>query len=105
MVQSTAAEQLKLAMSRVWASGICSGDSCRFLFPVHDELCFSIDKDKAAEIIPKIHAMMVAPYANMKIPMNSSVAVGKTFATEVEIGTEPTSEKIQEAVEKLFKVG
>lgn len=105
MVQSTAAEQLKLAMSRVWASGICSGDSCRFLFPVHDELCFSIDKDKAAEIIPKIHAMMVAPYANMKIPMNSSVAVGKTFAAEVEIGTEPTPEKITEAVEKLFEQG
>lgn len=103
MVQSTAAEQLKLAMARVWASGVCTGRyDGRFMFPVHDELCFSINKDQAVEFILEAHACMVAPYADMKIPMNSSVAIGKTFATEVEVGTSPTRENIEAAIAKVF---
>lgn len=103
-IQSSGAEMAKLAMARVWQSGIVTGKyDAVFLCPIHDELVFSVHKDQAAEFIAEAHACMVAQYSTMKIPLESSIAIGKTFACEVDIGTVPDAEVIKKAVAKLFQ--
>lgn len=94
----------KLAMARVWQSGIVTGKyDAVFLCPIHDELVFSVHKDQAAEFIAEAHACMVAQYSTMKIPLESSIAIGKTFACDVDIGTVPDAEVIKKAIAKLFQ--
>lgn len=103
-IQSSGAEMAKLAMARVWQSGIVTGKyDAVFLCPIHDELVFSVHKDQAAEFIAEAHACMVAQYSTMKIPLESSIAIGKTFACDVDIGTVPDAEVIKKAIAKLFQ--
>jgi len=103
-IQSSGAEMAKLAMARVWSSRICTGKyDAVFLCPIHDELVFSVHKDQAAEFIAEAHACMVAQYSTMKIPLESSIAIGKTFACEIEVGTVPDAELIKKAISKLFQ--
>ena len=45
---------------------------------------------------------MVAQYSTMKIPLESSIALGKTFACEVEVGTVPDRALIEQALAKVF---
>lgn len=102
-IQATAGEQLRLAMARVWNAGLCTGKyDARFLFPIHDELCLSVHKDQAVEFIQEVHACMVAPYANMRIPMTSSIALGKDFSCSVEVGTVPSREAIEAGLAEVF---
>lgn len=103
-IQGSAGEMTKLAMARVWLSGICSGKyDAVFYFPVHDELVFSVHKDQAADFIAEAHACMVAQYSTMKIPLESSIAIGRTFACEVEVGMTPDKDLINKVVRELFE--
>ena len=103
-VQSSSAEMAKLAMSRVWSSGICTDGrfDATFMFPVHDELCFSVHKDHVADFLVEAHACMIAPYAGMSIPLESSIAMGRTFACEVEIGMTPSREAVEKGLAQIF---
>ena len=103
-IQGSAAEMSKLAMARVWSSGICTGKyDAVFYFPVHDELVFSVHKDQAADFLAEAHACMVAQYSTMKIPLESSIAIGRNFGCELEIGNVPDRALIEKAVNSLFE--
>lgn len=102
-IQGSAGEQTKLAMARMWKAGLFTGKyDAQFYFPVHDELVSSVHRDQAIEFIQEAHALMVMPYSYMKIPVVSSIAIGKTFLCEVEIGTVADPELIQKALDKVF---
>lgn len=103
-IQGSAAEMSKLAMARVWTSGITTGKyDAVFYFPVHDELVFSVHKDQAADFVKEAHACMVAQYSTMTIPLESSIAIGRNFGCEFEIGNVPDRALIEKAVSSLFQ--
>jgi DNA polymerase I-like protein with 3'-5' exonuclease and polymerase domains/5'-3' exonuclease len=78
-IQSSAAEQTKLAMARVWRSGILNRYDCRFYFPVHDELVFSVAKHDLVAFCYELGPLMKAPYADMVVAMDSQLSVGPNF--------------------------
>ena len=103
-IQSSAAEMSKLAMARVWSQVTLKRKyDAVFYFPVHDELVFSVHKDQAAGFLAEVHACMVAQYATMTIPLESSIAIGKTFGCEIEIGNVPDRALIEKAISSLFQ--
>ena len=102
-IQGSAAEMTKLAMARVWSSGIVTGKyDAVFYCPIHDELVFSVHKDQAIEFIKEAHACMVANYAGMKIPLESSIAIGPNFSADYEVGNLPDPEAIQKVLDEIF---
>jgi DNA polymerase I-like protein with 3'-5' exonuclease and polymerase domains/5'-3' exonuclease len=104
-IQGSAAEMTKLAMARVWSSGIVTGKyDAEFLCPIHDELVFSVHKDHAVEFIKEAHACMVANYAGMKIPLESSIAIGPNFSADYEVGNLPDPEAIQKVLDEIFHI-
>lgn len=102
-IQGSAAEMTKLAMARVWAAGLVTGKyDARFLCPIHDELVFSVHRDDVVEFVIEAHACMVAPYADMKIPLESEIAIGPNFSSEFVVGTKPDPEAIRRVLNEIF---
>lgn len=103
-IQGSAAEQLKLALARMWKSGVFWDGRFDAVFygPVHDEVVFSVHKDQALEVIKLVHPLMVARYADMKIPIVSSISLGLNFGAQIECGDYVNEARIKEALEEAF---
>lgn len=102
-IQSGSGEQLRLALSSVWRSGVLRGKyRAQLIGPIHDELTGMVHRDDAVPVIRAVHAAMTQPYADFTTPIRSSLAIGLTFATPVEVGTDFTDEELAEAVSALF---
>lgn len=78
-IQGSGAEQIKLAMSRAWLSGIYRDKSAIPVTIIHDEFVNQVRIDKRKEVIPAIHSCVVDNYADMVIPAGSTPEVGKRF--------------------------
>lgn len=103
-IQGSAAEMTKLAMARMWKSGVFWDGRFDAVFyaPIHDEVVFSVHKDQALELIKLVHPMMVAPYADMSIPIVSSISLGRNFGQQIECGDFVDDARIKEALAKAF---
>lgn len=102
-IQGSGAEMVKLSINAMWRQGLLEDPRCRFVFPVHDEGDLLVQLEAAEEIIPKLHACMVQPYADMKIPIESELKIGFDFGSLVEVGTNPTPENIRATIASLTK--
>ena len=102
MIQGSAGEMTKLAMGRIWRSGIMVDPQVRFYFPVHDELVWSAHKSKMAEVTKLVHDSMAQPYSTLPVPILGSISVGRTFGEQVEAGDWFVDEVVQKAIEKAL---
>lgn len=103
-IQGSGGEQTKLAMAGMWADGTFADGrfNARFYMPVHDEVVFSVHRDDAVACIQEVHARMVQPYADMKIPIVSSISLGPNFGEQIELGEQPTKDAIEAALAEVF---
>ena len=100
-VQSSSAEMTKLAEGRMWKSNLGFRFDAKYLGPVHDECVWSVKISDLIEFIKAMHTCMVAQYADMFIPVMSSISFGKDFYNQIEIGDEPTPEAVIAGLAKL----
>lgn len=104
-IQSSAAEMTKLAMARVWDSGVLFDYDCVFYAPVHDELVLSVDRNDALDAIRIIHECMTAQYSDMKVPALSSISIGPDFGHQIECSERNggyDAEEIEKALIEIF---
>lgn len=85
-IQGASAEQTKLAMARLWRSGILFKLDMVFFAPIHDELVWSVSAEDALESIKVIHWCMTQDYGNLPVPFLGSVSLGLNFGDQVECG-------------------
>lgn len=102
-IQGAAAEQTKLAMARLWKSGVLFDLDMVFFAPIHDELVWSVHKDHALSSIKVINECMTTPYANYDIPFLGSISLGLTFGSDqVECGDWVVEGNIVAALKSCF---
>lgn len=108
-IQGSAAEQTKLAMSRIWDSGVLFRLNIQFIGPVHDEIVWSSSAEDAWESFTVIHACMCQPYATLPVPIIGSSSLGPNFGQQIECGDyldrEEFRRSVRKAVEKNPKLG
>ena len=63
---------------------------------------FSVARTDAVPFIQELHALMTQRYADMNIPIESSIGIGHNFKELIEIGDQPTHEAITGALRELF---
>lgn len=103
-IQGSGAEMTKLAMGRVWRGKLREKYDMRFFAPIHDELVFSIAIDDMPSAICEIHQAMTAQYADMTVPVESSVSFGWNFGEQHEMGDVAiTPENVQTALNKVLQ--
>ena len=102
-IQGSAAEMTKQAEGAMWDMGLVQKYDCRVYFPVHDEVVASVVVSDLEPFLLDMHKAMVRPYANMRLPIRSSVSFGPSFGEQIEVGNvgTPTLEEIRAAVAKL----
>lgn len=80
-IQSSGAEQIKMAMGRAWRAGIYKDKKVLPVTIIHDEFVNQVRTECKKEMIPIIHARVVDNYANMIIPAGSTPEVGVKFGS------------------------
>lgn len=103
-IQGSAGEMTKLAEGRMWQERLEQKFDCQIYFPVHDEVAASCTIDDLPGFIPAMHKCMTANYANMKLPIRSSISFGPDFYRQIEIGNEPTVEAIETGLVEYRKL-
>jgi DNA polymerase I-like protein with 3'-5' exonuclease and polymerase domains/5'-3' exonuclease len=101
-IQGSCAEMTKLAMGRVWRAKLLIRFDAQFIGVVHDELVFSVSREDCVAFTQELHALMTQRYADMIIPIESSIGIGHNFGQLIEIGEQPTTEAITGALRTLF---
>lgn len=102
-IQGSGAEMLKLALASMWRKGIFTGKyRARFYAPIHDEVVGTCHRDDLIPLLRDLHPCMTQQYSTMKIPLESSISIGLTFGTQIELGTTVDELKIKEALTELF---
>lgn len=106
IIQGSGAEMTKLAMSRIWNNKLRERYDIRFFAPIHDELVFSIAIKDMPSAICEIHEAMTAQYADMVVPIESSISFGWNFGEQHEVGDvgKPTPELIKQHLKDYFDV-
>lgn len=103
IIQGSGGEMLRLAMASMWRKDLFTGRfRARFLMPVHDEVVVTAHRDDLIPLLKELHPCMVQQYATMKIPLESSISIGPTFGTQIELGTTVDEAKINAALGELF---
>lgn len=101
-IQGSCGEMTKKAMGRVWRAGLLVRYDAQFIAVVHDELVFSCSRQDLIAFTQELHALMTQRYADMVIPIESSIGIGHNFGQLIEIGDQPTAEAITGALQQLF---
>jgi DNA polymerase I-like protein with 3'-5' exonuclease and polymerase domains/5'-3' exonuclease len=97
-IQGSAAEMTKLAEGRMWRANLESLYDCRYIAPVHDEVVFSVAIEDLEKFIPHVHSLMTANYANMTLPIASSVSIGPDFGRQVELEGDFSLENVKKII-------
>jgi DNA polymerase I-like protein with 3'-5' exonuclease and polymerase domains/5'-3' exonuclease len=100
-IQGAGGNQLKTIMSDLWDSSIIERYDYRWYFSVHDETVHSVGKGDAAACIRELHELMTRPFMP-RIPSCSSIGLGRTFGTLVELGETYDAGRIGETLAELF---
>lgn len=100
-IQGSSAEMTKLAEGRMWKAGLAYKYDAVCIGPIHDEVVWSVAIKDLLAFLPEMHACMVAPYAEMFVPIESSISFGVDFYNQIEIGDRPTEEAIRGGLEEI----
>lgn len=103
-IQSSSAEMTKLAEGRMFRARLEQLFDCEIIGPVHDEVLASCAIEDLAEFLPAMHACMVAQYADMTVPIESSISFGPSFGVQLEIGSYPTPEALDAGMTEYYKL-
>jgi len=98
-VQGSSAEMTKLAECRMWTARLEQKFDAQIIGPVHDEVIASCTIEDLVPFCQAMHACMVAPYADMFVPIESSISIGPSFGEQHEIGIYPTEDAIKKGLQ------
>jgi DNA polymerase I-like protein with 3'-5' exonuclease and polymerase domains/5'-3' exonuclease len=101
-IQGSSAEMTKLAMARFWEGDLCYRYDAVFIGPIHDEVVFSVGVSDLIPFLQQAHEMMTEPYADMFVPIGSSISIGRNFGEQVEVGNTVDPERIKAALMEIF---
>ncbi len=100
-IQGSAGEMSKLAMARMWKSGVFCQEGVRFYFPVHDEVVWSSSRQKMPDVARIVNECMTEPYSTLPVPILGSISVGANFADQVECGDEFDMAEVIRVIENI----
>lgn len=102
-IQGAGGNQIRLIMGKIWDSPLLDTYDFRFYWPVHDECVFSVSRPDSVEVIQQFHSIMCQQFLDV-LPSASSIGIGKTFGSLVEIGEAADAALISKTLAEIFEV-
>lgn len=103
-IQGSGAEMTKLAIKRMWEAKLHERFDFVPIGPVHDEVVGSVAIKDLIPLLKEFHACMVVPFADMTVPMVSSLSFGPNFGEQYEVGESVDVGVIQKILAEKFGV-
>ena len=97
-IQGSSAEMTKKAEGRMWREGLVYDFDAVCYGPIHDETVFSVAITDLLPFLQRGHACMIENYADMQVPIESSISFGPNFGVQIEIGSLPTAEAVEKGL-------
>ena len=101
MIQGAAASQMKTVMAALWDSNLLDCYDMQWMFPLHDEAVFSVNRRDVVVVTQAMHKFMVAQFLDV-VPSASSIGLGKNFGELTELGEVFDAVKIEETLSDIF---
>ena len=101
-IQSSSAEMTKLAEGRMWSTDLLGKYDCSYVGPIHDECVWSVTLQDLQAFCEDCHSCMVQPYADMQIPVESSISFGPNFGEQVEVGNKPSKAAVLKGLAQII---
>lgn len=101
-IQGGAADVLKTVMRQTEKSGLLEQTGATIYAPVYDELVASVPIVNVFEYCDRMATIMELELPGRNLRLETSVSIGKNWGAQVEVGTRPTKQTIQEALEKIY---
>jgi DNA polymerase-1 len=102
IIQGCAARILKIVLKEVWETRLLQETGASIIAPVYDELTASVPASAAAEYIQRLSEIMTVTPPGHPIPMKPETSLGLNWGNLVELGAYPSSDAIEEAIDKLL---
>ena len=80
-VQSSAAELMKLSITKVHELIRTKADEIKMIMTIHDELCFLVREDKVDEYVPRIKQIM-GDFPNLPVKIEADYAIGENYTVK-----------------------
>lgn len=100
-IQGSSAEMTKKAEGRMWREGLVYDFDAVCYGPIHDETVFSVAITDLLPFLQRGHACMIENYADMQVPIESSISFGPNFGVQIEIGNLPTAEAVEKGLAEM----
>lgn len=101
MIQGSSAEMTKLAMARMWKSRLFQRYDSLFIGVIHDEVVASCEISQLVPFLREMHKCMIAQFADMVVPVASSISIGLNFGEQIELGEVVDEDLVNKALESL----
>lgn len=102
-IQGSSAEMTKLSEGRMWSADLTRKFDCEIIGPIHDEVVASCTLADLPGFVKAMHSCMVAQYADMTVPIRSSISFGPSFGVQVEIGEAPDTMAVYAGVWRVLQ--
>lgn len=101
-IQGGAADVLKVVMHYIVKTMLLKETKATIYAPVYDELVASVPVSKAFEFIERLADIMEMALPGLDISLSTSVSVGLNWGDQIEIGTRPTLEEVEQTIDFLL---
>lgn len=100
-IQGTAADMLKIVLTRMWKERLIQNLRMVFFAPVYDEVVSFVHKDDVLEYWHSMRQIMSeATPPTHEVPQVPELSIGRTWRSPEELGRAPTDEEILAAVDR-----
>lgn len=103
IIQGTAADILKVVLTKIRATKILELNQASLIATVYDEVLLHIPEDNLKVVIDGVSEIMSLTVPGGTIPMVPDTSFGPSWGHQVEVGTFPSQEVIDEALSRFSK--
>ena len=101
-IQGGAADVLKVVMYEIENTRLLEETGAVIYAPVYDEIVSSVPIANVFEYCERLATIMEIDLPGLNIRLDTSVSIGRNWGDQIEIGTRPTREKIEQTLNDIF---
>ena len=103
IIQGTAADILKIVLTEIRACKVLEDNNANLPATVYDEVLLHLPVDSLKAVIDGVSEIMSLTVPGGTIPMVPDTSFGPTWGHQIEVGTFPSQDVIDEALSRFSK--
>jgi len=104
LIQGQCGDLLKVVLTEAYKEKLFQETGAYLLAPIYDEILSEVPKKHVFEYIERLSAIMQIYMPGVIVPMVADWSLGHTWWDQIQLGSNPTRERVEEALASLPEV-